>query len=196
MRKCDTDYKNVFDDYVYYVICYLFTNMGRLPSWTSRFVDYLFLCLLLSWAYSRSFYVCKNRLHIHLAKELMGHWWYQPSLSGIIDDSTSVDSHSAVYHPLSDFDVKINVSWLKFLNSVQEIIHKTPLAYRPIVWQCTGRTASHMLQNVVNFNDVVKQDRIVIFSQHRTFFFTSIGRCFIVGIIKQLNTHLSAYMVK
>jgi hypothetical protein len=60
MRKFDTDYKNSFDDYVYYVICHLFTTLGGLMSWTSRFVDYLFLCLLLSWTYSRSFYICKN----------------------------------------------------------------------------------------------------------------------------------------
>ena len=32
MRKFDTDYRNVFDDYVYYVICHLFTTLGRLTN--------------------------------------------------------------------------------------------------------------------------------------------------------------------
>jgi hypothetical protein len=39
MSKFDTDYKNAFDNYVYYVICHLFTTLGRLTNWTSRFVD-------------------------------------------------------------------------------------------------------------------------------------------------------------
>jgi hypothetical protein len=71
-------------------------------------------------------------------------------------------------------------------------LHNTPSVY------CVRMYASYISQNVVNLNDVMKQDRIVIFSQHMTRddLFLNIVRRFIDGIIKQLNTHPSANMVK
>jgi hypothetical protein len=82
IRKFNTNYKFVFDDYLYYVICRLFTTLGRLTNWKSRLFDNIFFCLLLSLLFSRSPNVYKNSLHIHLANDFIGHNWYQPSLSG------------------------------------------------------------------------------------------------------------------
>jgi hypothetical protein len=92
-------YKNMFDDYVYYVICLLFTLWQT--SWTSRFVDNLFLCLLLNWAFSRTLNVYKNSYSFDKRTYDISDTNKLLFLE-IIDDSISVDSHSAVYHHVSE----------------------------------------------------------------------------------------------
>jgi hypothetical protein len=61
----------------------------------------------------------------------------------IIDDSTFVDSHSAVYHPLSE----------RRRYSVQEIIYTK-------VTQCIlcKNVLPLTFQSIVNLDDVIKQD--------------------------------------
>jgi hypothetical protein len=125
-RKFDTDYKDMFDNYVYYVICRSFTTLGRLTSSTSRFVDNLF-CVY-SWvepfpdplAFVRTAYIWQTNL------------WNINNINllflEITDDSTSVDSHSAVYHPLSElrrYSYLIKMSALCARNDS----HNTPSVY-------------------------------------------------------------------
>jgi hypothetical protein len=131
MRKFDTDYRNVFDDYVYYVICH----------WEGWRVELRGLLIIYVCVYSWVELIPDRFTFVRTAYIFIwqtGHWWYQPSLSWNHRqfDVCRQSQCNAVYH----------VSWLKCLNSVQ-IIHTTRLAYIEIVWECT-RSTSHKCSKI------------------------------------------------